>query len=107
MDSLSACVVGTEVAALFPNQPAPAWTELGRVNFLPDLGLGAWVLWFVTALRRGSAGAGLAPRLHGGTRPDQQRAAAAVDGWHLPAFFYVPSYAAIGRASFPVSSSAF
>ena len=74
------------------------------VNFLPDLGLAAWMLWFVTSCGEETGWRGFAlPRL-------QQRHSAlnatlrltigwAV--WHLPAFFYLPSYAAIGLAAIP------
>ena len=30
-------------------EAAPSWPSLGAVNFLPDLGLGAWVMWLVTS----------------------------------------------------------
>jgi membrane protease YdiL (CAAX protease family) len=36
-------------AALSTGRPVPAWTSLGRISFLPDLGYGAWALWFLTS----------------------------------------------------------
>jgi membrane protease YdiL (CAAX protease family) len=86
-------------------QPTPDWTSLGEVNFLPGLGLGAWLLWFLTnGLGEEIGWRGFAlPRL-------QQTYSAfassillsiAWAGWHLPAFFYVPSYTALGLRILP------
>ena len=38
-----------QLAGRVAGQPTPGWTALGHVNFLPDLGFGAWVLWFFTS----------------------------------------------------------
>jgi CAAX protease family protein len=87
------------------SQTGPAWTSLGRVNFLPDLGVMAWGLWFLTS------GLGEEPGWRGFALPHLQRRHSAMTsslllaigwaGWHLPAFFYVPSYTAIGLRILP------
>jgi membrane protease YdiL (CAAX protease family) len=89
-----------QLCARILGQPAASWTELGQVNFLPDLGLGAWLLWFLTN------GWGEEVGWRGFALPHlQHRHSALVSsvlvsgawaGWHLPAFFYLPSYLALG-----------
>jgi membrane protease YdiL (CAAX protease family) len=89
----------------FVGAPAPSWSSLGRVNFLPDLGVAAWLLWFVTS------GVGEETGWRGCAIPTLQRRhtalassawlALAWGGWHLPAFFYVPGYAAILSKGLP------
>lgn len=84
---------------------AGSWSALGRVNFLPDLGASAWVLWFLTS------GLGEEFGWRGFALPRLQRTHSALAasvwlgllwaGWHLPAFFYLPNYAAIGLRVFP------
>jgi membrane protease YdiL (CAAX protease family) len=86
-------------------QPVPSWRALGQVNFLPDLGLPAWGLWFITS------GVGEEVGWRGFALPRLQRSHLALTssvllsiawaGWHLPAFFYLPSYAAIGLRVLP------
>lgn len=86
-------------------QPVPSWTALGALNFLPELGLGAWALWFLTS------GCGEETGWRGFALPRLQRTHSALTssvllaigwaGWHVPAFFYVPSYSAIGPAALP------
>jgi membrane protease YdiL (CAAX protease family) len=93
------------VAARIAGQAAPSWTSLGTVNFLPDLGVTAWGLWFLTS------GIGEELGWRGFALPRLQRTHSAMSstlrlaigwaGWHLPAFFYVPSYAAIGLRILP------
>jgi CAAX protease family protein len=94
-----------QLSARMAGQPSPTWSSLGQINFLPSLGWWAWELWFVTSgcgEELGWRGFAL-PRL-------QQRHSAMTStllvslgwaGWHLPAFFYVPSYAAMGPAIVP------
>ena len=87
-------------AARIAGQTVPTWTSLGRVNFLPNLGVMAWGLWFLTS------GIGEELGWRGFALPRLQRTHSAMAstlllaigwaGWHLPAFFYVPSYTAIG-----------
>ena len=94
-----------QLVARTVGQPVPTWTDLGRVNFLPDLGLTAWALWFVTS------GCGEEVGWRGFALPRLQRGHSALissvllsigwAGWHLPAFFYVPSYTAIGLRILP------
>jgi membrane protease YdiL (CAAX protease family) len=97
--------VVAQVAAGVAGQPVPRWISLGRVNFLPDLGLAAWLLWFMTS------GSGEELGWRGFALPRLQRTRSAVTsslllaigwaGWHLPAFFYVPSYTAMGLRILP------
>ena len=94
-----------QVAGRILGQGVPGWTSLGRVGFLPDLGVMAWGLWFLTS--------GLGEELgwRGFALPHLQRSHSAAAssvllaigwaGWHLPAFFYLPSYAAIGLRILP------
>lgn len=93
------------ICALASDQPAPTWTALGQVNFLPALGLWAWVLWLI------ANGWGEELGWRGFALPRLQRTRSAFTstvllsvawaGWHLPAFFYVPSYAALGVKILP------
>jgi membrane protease YdiL (CAAX protease family) len=94
-----------QLAARVSGQAAPTWTALGRVNFLPDLGIWAWALWLVTN------GWGEELGWRGFALPRLQRTHSAMAssvmlsiawaGWHLPAFFYVPSYVALGLGILP------
>jgi pimeloyl-ACP methyl ester carboxylesterase/membrane protease YdiL (CAAX protease family) len=94
-----------QVAARTVRQTGPIWTSLGHVNFLPDLGVMAWGLWFLTS------GLGEETGWRGFALPHLQRRHSAMTsslllaigwaGWHLPAFFYVPSYMAIGPRILP------
>jgi len=84
------------------------WSDvlaIGQVSFLPDLGLAAWLMWIVTSgIGEETGWRGFAlPRL-------QARHNALVSTlllwlvwalWHLPGFFYLPSYKSIGLAGFP------
>jgi len=93
------------VTARIAGQTATTWTSLGRVNFLPDLGMAAWGLWFITS------GVGEELGWRGFALPRLQRKHSAMSstlllaigwaGWHLPAFFYVPSYTALGLRLLP------
>ena len=92
-------------AARIAGQTPPTWTSLGHVNFLPDLGVAAWGLWFLTS------GLGEEIGWRGFALPRLQRTHSAMSstlllaigwaGWHLPAFFYVPSYTAMGLRLLP------
>jgi membrane protease YdiL (CAAX protease family) len=94
-----------QLAAAIVGQPVPTWRSLGHINFLPDLGLAAWALWFLTS------GCGEEVGWRGFALPRLQRTHSAMTssvllaigwaGWHLPAFFYIPSYAAIGLRILP------
>ncbi|HEX2458332.1 MAG TPA: alpha/beta fold hydrolase [Vicinamibacterales bacterium] len=93
------------VAARIAGQTRPTWTSLGHINFLPDLGVMAWGLWFLTS------GVGEELGWRGFALPRLQRTHSAMSstlllaigwaGWHLPAFFYVPSYTALGLRILP------
>jgi CAAX protease family protein len=94
-----------QLAARAAGQASPTWTALGRVNFLPDLGIAAWCLWFATSGSGEEIGwrGFLLPRLQQRHSPFVSSALLAIGwaGWHLPAFFYVPSYAVIGLRILP------
>ena len=93
------------MAAALLGQPVPTWRSLGHVSFLPDLGLAAWGLWFLTS------GCGEEAGWRGFALPRLQRTHSAMTsslllgigwaGWHLPAFFYIPGYSAIGLRMLP------
>ena len=86
-------------------QAVPTWSSLGQINYLPDLGLAAWGLWFLTS------GCGEEFGWRGFALPRLQRTHSAMTsslllaigwaGWHLPALLYLPSYAAIGLRILP------
>lgn len=94
-----------QLAARAAGQSAPSWDDLGRVNFLPDLGFTAWWLWFVAnGLGEETGWRGfLLPRLQRHHSPLVSTVLLTIGwaGWHLPAFFYLPSYAAIGLSIVP------
>lgn len=84
------------------------WTDiglLGRTNFLPDLGLGAFLLWLLTY------GIGEETGWRGFALPRLQRDASALSAslilagfwiiWHLPTFLYLPTYMKLGFAVLP------
>jgi len=93
-----------QFAAVIVGQTTPTWHALGRVSFIPDLGMWAWEFWFIM-----SCGEELGWR--GFALPHLQRTHSAMTssvllslgwaGWHLPAFFYLPSYTAMGLAIIP------
>jgi membrane protease YdiL (CAAX protease family) len=94
------------VVALLLGQPAPHLALLGQVNYMPPLGLlGAWLFWFLTygmGEEIGWRGFAL-PRLQHGRSAAR---ATLVLGliwalWHLPAFFYLDTYQAMGLWMFP------
>ena len=97
--------VAVQLAARIGGAPTPNWAALGRVNFLPDLGISAWFLWFLTS------GLGEEIGWRGFALPQLQKTHSAFAssvllsipwaGWHLPAFFYVPSYVALGPRIVP------
>jgi membrane protease YdiL (CAAX protease family) len=94
-----------QVAARLAGSAGPAWTALGRINFLPNLGLWAWGFWFLTS------GVGEELGWRGFALPRLQRTHSAMTstllltlawaGWHLPAFFYLPGYRAMGLLVVP------
>jgi uncharacterized protein len=94
-----------QLAARVASQNAPSWHDLGRVNFLPDLGFTAWWLWFATnGIGEETGWRGFAlPRLQQHHSPLVSTVLLTIGwaGWHVPAFFYLPSYAAMGLAIVP------
>lgn len=94
-----------QLAGRVGGQSVPTWRALGQVNFLPDLGLWAWALWLI------ANGWGEELGWRGFALPRLQRTHSALTssfllslawaGWHLPAFFYVPSYVTMGLRVLP------
>lgn len=88
-----------QLAARAAGQATPSWHELGRVNFLPEVGFSAWSLWFATSGLGEEAGwrGFLLPRLQQTHSPLVSTVLLTIGwaGWHVPAFFYLPSYAAM------------
>ena len=41
--------LAARMASRITGQTVPAWSSLGHVNFLPDLGVAAWGLWLATS----------------------------------------------------------
>jgi uncharacterized protein len=100
-----AMFAAAQLAARAAGQDPPSWDDLGRVNFLPELGFTAWWLWFATnGLGEETGWRGfLLPRLQQQHSPLVSSVLLTVGwaGWHVPAFFYLPSYAAIGLSIVP------
>ena len=100
-----AMFAAAQLAARAAAQNAPSWHDLGRVNFLPELGFIAWWLWFATSGFGEEVGwrGFLLPRLQQRHSPLASTVLLTVGwaGWHVPAFFYLPSYAAIGLRILP------
>lgn len=79
---------------------------LGRVNFLPDLGIGALVLWIL------NSGLGEETGWRGYALPRLQRRRSALSaslilslfwiGWHVPTFLYLPTYMKLGLSVLPM-----
>ena len=87
------------------NGTSPTLSAIGRVNFLPALGLAAIPLWILTS------GLGEEVGWRGYLLPALQRRRGALKatlllwlvwlGWHAPFFFYVPSYREMGLVGVP------
>jgi membrane protease YdiL (CAAX protease family) len=87
------------------------WSDpgvLGRLNFLPDLGVGAFLLWLVTF------GLGEEPGWRGFALPTLQHRHSALTAtlilaafwicWHLPSFLYLGTYMKLGLSVLPMFS---
>lgn len=84
----------------------PDLQRLGEVNYLPNLGIGALVLWLATY------GFGEEIGWRGFALPRLQKSRSALSAtlilgvmwivWHMPAFFYLDTYVALGLAAFPL-----
>lgn len=90
-------------AAIVERLARGAWPDvrmLGRVNFLPDLGLWALPLWLLSSgLGEESGWRGYAlPLLQRRFSPRVASIVIALGwmAWHVPAFFYLPSYESLG-----------
>lgn len=97
--------VGAAVAVMLGGS-VPDLALLGQVNYMPPLGLlGAWVFWFFTygmGEEIGWRGFALARLQHGRSAA----AATLILGliwalWHLPPFFYLDTYQAMGLWMYP------
>jgi uncharacterized protein len=92
-------------AAVMMGGSVPDLSLLGQVNYMPALGLAAWIFWFLTygmGEEIGWRGFAL-PRLQYGRSAAW---ATLVLGlvwalWHFPAFFYLDTYQAMGLWMFP------
>lgn len=86
-----------------------AWIDpgvLGRVNFLPNLGIGALLLWIL------NSGLGEETGWRGFALPRLQQGRSALSaslilslfwiGWHLPTFLYLPTYMKLGLSVLPM-----
>lgn len=84
----------------------PDLQRLGEVNYLPNLGIGALVLWLATY------GFGEEIGWRGFALPRLQKGRSALSAtlilgvmwivWHMPAFLYLDTYVALGLAAFPM-----
>jgi len=94
-----------QFAARVAGQQPPSWQALGQVHFLPALGLFAWCLWFATSGCGEEIGwrGFLLPRLQEHHSPLRSSALLTIGwaAWHIPAFFYIPGYAALGLLILP------
>jgi membrane protease YdiL (CAAX protease family) len=82
------------------------FSALGQVNFLPNLGFLALLLWIF------NSGIGEEVGWRGFALPKLQEKHTAIKsslilsifwiGWHLPAFFYLPNYMQMGLTIFPM-----
>lgn len=86
--------------------PPPALALLGQVNYLPYLGVLALPFWFVTyGLGEESGWRGFAlPRLQNGRSALRATLILWIMWalWHIPAFFYLDTYRALGLGMFPL-----
>lgn len=94
------------IAAIAVRLARGAWPDprlLGKLNFLPDIGLWSVVLWLLNSgLGEESGWRGYAlPALQRrfGARVASVLVACGWMIWHVPAFFYLPSYAHLGVGS--------
>ena len=91
------------VAAVAERMAQGAWPDprrLGRLNFLPEIGLWSLPLWLLNSGLGEEAGwrgyALPALRRRHGPRAASFAIACGWMIWHIPAFFYLPSYARFG-----------
>jgi membrane protease YdiL (CAAX protease family) len=87
-------------------EPWPDLRLLGQVNYLPNLGIGAWLLWILTS------GFGEETGWRGFALPRLQKHHNALMAtliltvfwvlWHVPFFFYLDTYVKLGFAMFPI-----
>jgi len=94
------------VVSLFLNKNPLDIESLGTVNFLPSLGLSAIFLWILTS------GVGEEMGWRGFALPTLQAKYSALKsalilglfwaGWHIPAFFYLPTYMRLGFTILPM-----
>lgn len=96
-------------AMLIARAAGAAWPDLwalGQMNFMPYLGIGAWALWILTS------GFGEETGWRRYMLPHLQAHRSALGAtlilwpfrvlWHVPAFFYVPTYVRMRIAGLPM-----
>ncbi|HSR48326.1 MAG TPA: type II CAAX endopeptidase family protein [Anaerolineales bacterium] len=97
--------VGVAVSVLLGGE-LPDLALVGQVNYMPPLGLlGAWIFWFLTygmGEEIGWRGFAL-PRLQHGRTAGRATLILGIFWalWHLPAFFYLDTYQAMGLWMYP------
>jgi uncharacterized protein len=90
----------------FLGAPWPDLNLLGQVNYLPNLGIAAWLMWILTS------GVGEETGWRGFALPRLQKSHNALSAtliltafwvlWHVPFFFYLTAYMKLGLIMFPV-----
>lgn len=97
-------IVAAVAARIVDGEWINVW-DLGKVNFLPSIGPAALLMWFVTnGLGEEIGWRGFAlPRLQEHHRALTATLILAVvwAAWHIPAFFYVPTYREMGASGAP------
>lgn len=94
------------IVSVAAGNPVPDLALFGQVNYLPYLGLGVLPLWLITygfGEEIGWRGFAL-PRLQNGRNALWASVILGVmwSAWHLPAFFYLDTYLAMGLGIFPM-----
>lgn len=104
--SLVALFAVAAIIAHLLGEPWPNLRQLGHVDYLPNLGVGAWLFWILTS------GFGEETGWRGFALPRLQKTHSALTAtlivaifwvlWHVPFFFYLATYLQLGWAMFPI-----